>query len=145
MPLIEWNNKMSVGIDQIDIQHKKLVQIINNLHDALKNDSFEEVLRPVFMELIDYTKTHFSTEEDIMEKAGYKDLEHHRKQHTMFVAKMMKMKNRCYQGKEEISVELISFLSSWIIGHILHSDKDYVETVRNSDWYKNYGKSLVVQ
>jgi len=141
MPLIEWNNKMSVGVEEIDVQHKKLVEIINDLHDALKNNSYAEVLKPIFVELVEYTKTHFSTEEAIMEKAGYEDLENHKKQHQRFVAKMERMKNRCYQGKEEISVELSSFLSSWMIGHILHSDKEYSDTVVSSDWFKNHGQS----
>jgi hemerythrin len=141
MPLIQWNNKMSVGLEEIDTQHKKLVDIINKLHDALKTNSYEKELKTIFTELIDYTKYHFSTEEQILEKAEYKDLENHKIQHKKFVTKMLRMKDRCYQGKEEISVELSSFLSSWMIGHILHSDKDYTETVINSDWYKNYRKS----
>lgn len=142
MPLIEWNNsKMSVGVDEIDTQHKKLVGIINKLHDALKTNSYAEVIKPIFTELIDYTKTHFSAEEEMMERVGFEDLEAHKKQHKKFVTKMLRLKDRCYQGKEEISVELSSFLSSWMIGHILHSDKDYTETVVNSDWYKIYGKS----
>ena len=76
-----------------------------------------------------------------MEKAGYEELENHKKQHKRFVAKMMRMQDRCYQGKEEISVELSSFLSGWMIGHILHSDKDYSETVVGSDWFKSHGNS----
>ena len=141
MPLIDWTDKMSVGVEEIDEQHKKLVGIINHLHDSLKTNSFKEELKIIFMELIDYTKYHFEAEEKIMEEAGYEDLEAHKKQHQKFVNKLLRMKDRCYMGKEEISVELSSFLSSWMIGHILRSDKDYTEVVLNSDWYKNQNKS----
>jgi hemerythrin len=141
MPLIDWTDKMSVGVEEIDEQHKKLVGIINHLHDSLKTNSFKEELKIIFMELIDYTKYHFEAEEKIMEEAGYEDLEAHKKQHQKFVNKLLRMKDRCYMGKEEISVELSSFLSSWMLGHILRSDKDYTEVVLNSDWYKNQNKS----
>jgi hemerythrin len=141
MPLIDWTDKMSVGVEEIDEQHKKLVGIINHLHDSLKTNSFKEELKIIFMELIDYTKYHFEAEEKIMEEAGYEDLESHKKQHQKFVNKLLRMKDRCYMGKEEISVELSSFLSSWMLGHILRSDKDYTEVVLNSDWYKNQNKS----
>ena len=141
MPLIDWTDKMSVGVEEIDSQHKKLVDVINLLHDSLKTNSFKEELKTIFAELIDYTKYHFTTEEKIMEEAGYEDLEVHKKQHQKFVNKLLRMKERCYMGEKEISVELSSFLSGWMIGHILHSDKNYKEVVLNSDWYKNYGKS----
>ncbi len=141
MPLIDWTDKMSVGVEEIDEQHKKLVGIINHLHDSLKTNSYKEELKIIFMELIDYTKYHFEAEEKIMAEAGYEDLESHKKQHQKFVNKLLRMKDRCYMGKEEISVELSSFLSSWMLGHILRSDKDYTEVVLNSDWYKNQNKS----
>lgn len=141
MPLIDWTDKMSVGVDEIDSQHKKLVDIINHLHDSLKTNTVREELKTIYMELIDYTKYHFSAEEKIMEEAGYEDLEAHKKQHKKFVNKLSRMKERCYLGKEEISVELSSFLSGWMIGHIMHSDKDYKDVVQSSDWFKNHAKS----
>ena len=141
MPLIDWNSKMGLGVEEIDEQHKKLVDIVNELHDALKNNSYEEELMTIFGELVDYTKYHFSEEEQMMEKAGYEDLESHKKQHVRFVEKLNRLRNRVYEGKKEISIELSTFLSNWLIGHILHSDKDYSETIISSDWYRNYGKS----
>ena len=141
MPLVEWNDKMNVGVGIIDSQHKKLVEIVNKLHDSLKNNSFETEIRPIYASLIDYTKYHFEAEEGIMEKAGYEDLEAHKKQHKGFVDKLVRFKSRCHQGREEIAVELSSFLSNWLISHILHSDKDYIDTIVNSDWYKNHRKS----
>ncbi len=141
MPLIDWTERMNIGIEEIDVQHKKLVDIINQLHDSLKSNTFKEELKIIFTELIDYTKYHFSTEEKIMEEAGYEDLEPHKKQHQKFVNKLLRMKDRCYLGKEEISVELSSFLSSWMIGHILRSDKEYQEVVLASEWYKTHSKS----
>ncbi len=141
MPLIDWSEKMSVGIEEIDVQHKKLVDIINHLHDLLKTNSYGNELRAIFNELIDYTKYHFASEEKIMEEAGYEDLEVHKKQHKKFVNQLLRKKDRCNLGKREIAVELSSFLSGWMIGHILHSDKEYRDVVLKSDWYKNHAKS----
>ena len=76
-----------------------------------------------------------------MEEAGYGNLEAHKNQHQKFVNKLLRMRDRCYMGKKEISVELSSFLSGWMIGHILRSNKDYSEVVKKSNWFKEHGKS----
>ncbi len=141
MAFIDWSSKMSVGIEEIDIQHKKLIQIINEIHEMLKTNSFEEKLDSVFNKLIMYTIYHFRTEEAYMEMVNYTNLESHKKQHEKFVNKLKRLKSRCYQGREGIVVELSSFLSGWMISHILHSDKDYTEAMKKSEQHEELKKS----
>ena len=141
MPLLEWNNKYSVKVERIDAQHKNLIEIINNLHDSLRENTFHEELRKIYSELVEYTEYHFTTEEMYLEKAGYEDLENHKKQHARFVKKLKRLQSRCNEGKEAIAVELSGFLSNWIIEHILHSDMEYSDVVTNSKWYTKHKKS----
>ncbi len=126
MALLEWSDKLSVNVDEIDAQHKKLIDLINRLNDAWKNDFKREDVRSVFMELIDYTKYHFSSEEKYMEENGYPDLEAHKKQHEKFVKKLQNLQSKCSYNSKEVYTDLLSFLSNWIVVHIMHSDQEYV-------------------
>ncbi len=126
MALLEWSDKLSVNVDEIDAQHKKLIELINRLNDAWKNDFKREDVRSVFMELIDYTKYHFSSEEKYMEENGYPDLEAHKKQHEKFVKKLQNLQSKCSYNSKEVYTDLLSFLSNWIVVHIMHSDQEYV-------------------
>ncbi|GBD90056.1 bacteriohemerythrin [bacterium BMS3Abin04] len=124
--LLEWSEKLSVKVEEIDSQHKKLIKIINNLNDAWKNDFKFEEFKNVFLDLIDYTEYHFRSEEKYMEKYNYPKLEIHRKQHRAFVDRLMKLKEKCSYNKKEAYTDLLSFLSNWIVVHIMNSDREYV-------------------
>lgn len=141
MSFIEWNTKMSVNVEEIDIQHKNLVNIINEIYDMMKQNSFEDQLKEVFNRLVLYTIYHFKTEEAYMEMVNYDGLEKHIKEHQKFVNRLKRLKSRCHQGKQEILVELSSFLSGWMISHILHSDKKYSEVMLKPEWLPAHKKS----
>ncbi len=126
MALLEWSDKLSVNIDEIDAQHKKLIELINRLNDAWKEDFKREDVRSVFMELIEYTKYHFTSEEKYMEKINYPGLEAHKKQHAAFVNKLKNLQAKCSYNSREVYTDLLSFLSNWIVVHIMHSDQEYV-------------------
>ncbi|KJU82799.1 hemerythrin-like, metal-binding domain protein, partial [Candidatus Magnetobacterium bavaricum] len=66
MPFIVWNDNIGLGIREIDDQHKALIDIINNLFDAMSAKRANEILSGIFKELIDYTRYHFSAEEGLM-------------------------------------------------------------------------------
>ncbi len=126
MALLEWSDKLSVHVDEIDAQHKKLIDLINRLNEAWKEEYKPEDVRMVFMELIEYTKYHFTSEEKYMEECNYPDLEVHKKQHATFVNKLKKLQAKCSYNSKEVYTDLLSFLSNWILGHIMHSDQEYV-------------------
>ena len=63
MALIQWNNDLSVNVKEIDTQHQNLIRMINELFDAMKVGKGTEVLGKIFLQLTNYTKTHFQTEE----------------------------------------------------------------------------------
>ena len=72
MSFIKWSEDYSVGIEKIDMQHKKLVSYINELHDAMKDGQSNSVIGDILNKLVKYTKEHFSTEEEYMQKYNYK-------------------------------------------------------------------------
>jgi hemerythrin len=125
MPLLNWNESYSVKIAQIDSQHKKLVDIINNLHDSMKAGKSKEVLGKILNQLIDYTANHFKTEEDLFDKYGYPDKIAHKRQHGDLVDQVLKFKANYESGKSVLSIDLMNFLKEWLIQHMSGSDKKY--------------------
>ena len=71
MALIKWTSALSVAVPEIDLQHQKLVSLINQLHESMLSGKGREVLGGVLNELIDYTKRHFADEEELMRRHNY--------------------------------------------------------------------------
>ena len=122
---LQWNDAYSVQIDTIDHQHQRLFRIINELGLAAEQGKAKEALRGALVELIDYTKEHFATEEELFRKHGYPQTAAHKKEHDAFVDKVSEFKERFDQGKLTLTVEVRLFLSDWLVNHIKKSDRQY--------------------
>lgn len=127
MALIQWDDSLSIDVAVIDTQHRKLIDIINGLHEAMTQGKGKEVVEKVLNELISYTKTHFSTEERYFAQFGYADAPNHMKNHAEFIGKVADFKEKFDAGKLGISLEIMNFLSSWLQKHIKGTDKQYVQ------------------
>jgi hemerythrin len=125
MPLINWDDSYSVGIKKIDEQHKVLVKLVNELHDAMSQGAATSVLSKVLGSLVDYTIIHFSTEEELMRSYSYPDLDKHKVEHDKLTGQVKDFQQKFLSGKSTITYELMDFLSDWLINHILDTDKKY--------------------
>ncbi len=125
MPLLNWKEDYSVKIKEVDEQHKKLIGLINDLHDAMTQKKAKEVLGDVLRKLADYTVFHFSMEERLMKSNGYPEYDDHREKHQKMTAKVMSLQNELKQGKITLSMEVMDFLKNWLDKHILGTDKKY--------------------
>jgi hemerythrin len=128
MAYIDWNGSLDTGIDVIDNQHRRIVDYINKLEDTSRNHSMEEVA-VVLDELVDYTLSHFTFEESLMEEAGYPFIKAHKRVHELFIRRVGDYMKRFKMG-EDISQELHNTLKAWLINHIRNDDNDYAEIVR---------------
>ena len=82
MAIIKWEQNLSVGVDKFDTHHKKLVDLINKLHDAMSTGKGAETIGSVLDDLIKYTQYHFAEEEKLMTLHKYPDLEKHKAEHV---------------------------------------------------------------
>ncbi len=123
MALINWSNDYSVKVKSIDNQHMKLVELINVLHSAMKEGRGKEVLGKVINELIEYTQTHFSHEEELMKKYSYPEYAKHKSIHDDLVKQVTELDNNVKAGKAVISQEVLNFLKNWLVNHIVEKDK----------------------
>ncbi|OGV89572.1 MAG: hemerythrin [Melioribacter sp. RIFOXYB12_FULL_38_5] len=125
MALINWNETYSVKVKEIDVQHKKLVNIINELHDKMKEGKGKEVVEKLLAELLDYTVFHFSFEEKLLNINNYPDHKTHAKLHADLMEQVQVFRNKVKSGNSLLSLELMNFLKKWLVEHILDSDKKY--------------------
>ncbi len=127
MSLFYWEEKYSVNVKEIDEQHKKLINILGDLHTAMLGAKAMDILEKILKELIDYTDYHFKTEEKFMTQYNYPQYKEHKESHDDFTKKVSDFYTDFKQGKKFISVELLFFLKDWLINHILGEDKRYSE------------------
>jgi hemerythrin len=125
MAFIEWNNSFSVGVSEIDLQHQKLVGIINDLHDAMLQGKGKAVLEEIIRGLVDYAGAHFLTEETYFDQFRYPDAGSHKEEHSAFTQKVAEFKDGFDAGKLALSITVMDFLSSWLRNHIMVADKKY--------------------
>lgn len=125
MGFINWDNSYSVGVRLIDNQHKRLIDIINELNDAMGAGKGKDSLGKVLHELIQYVNTHFKTEEEHMVKYLYPDYETHRYEHEKLTDQVKRFYDDFNSGKAVLTVQIMNFLRNWLLDHILVRDKKF--------------------
>lgn len=125
MALVDWSERLLTNVKQCDDQHKKLVNLVNDLHTAMTGGKGKEILGKILAELVSYTDYHFKTEEQLFAKYGYPEAQKHKLEHDELTRKAKDLKERFDKGQVTISIEVMNFLSNWLKDHILGSDKKY--------------------
>ena len=125
MALIDWSPSYSVKVAKFDQQHKKLVDLINQLHDAMKSGQGTTAIGVVLQSLIAYTGTHFSEEIKLMQTHGYPDLAKHQAEHEKFVKQVIEFQQKFQDGGAMLTMSVLSFLKDWLVKHIQGEDKKY--------------------
>lgn len=125
IPLMTWDDALSVRIDAIDEQHKKLIDLLNRLHQSKATKGGDATIRKILKELIDYTVYHFAFEEKLFDKYGYKQAVEHKKSHRMLESQVLEFAKAFEAGSASLSADLFLFLRGWLNGHIRGSDRQY--------------------
>ena len=120
-----WKDEYSVGIEEMDNDHKKLLSLINQLQTAVHYYTGKEFEEKALDELVDYTKTHFKKEEKLMEDNAYADLEAHKIQHQQFIDKVNHFVEQYKNNSDITIIDTLKFLKEWLINHINGTDKEY--------------------
>jgi hemerythrin len=140
MPYWEWSDALSVGVDEIDRQHKRIVDFINQLDNAIHSKDRDKI-NEIITGLTDYTLVHFEFEEDLMHKMGYPLIAEHSKTHVSFKDRMVDYQKR-YNNGEDISRKLLTDLRIWLTNHIKKDDQDYAPELRKVDHKGWWDKAL---
>ncbi|MFC1844247.1 bacteriohemerythrin [Thermodesulfobacteriota bacterium] len=124
MPTIEWKKEYSVNVRKIDKQHKKIISILN---DILNSDFQEKPQKKekIIGDLINYIKTHFSTEEEYLREHNYPNYHAHKLEHEKFTVKICEYQKDYLLNKTLPVTNLFNFVWDWFAEHVLVTDKKY--------------------
>ncbi len=133
MALFSWNDSYSVKVTELDNQHKKLIDIINELHQAMLDKKAKDALEKIIGELMNYTINHFSFEEKYFAQYSFPGEAAHKKEHKNFLDKVTQFGKDFDEGKLMLSMEILNFLKEWLVNHIKGTDQNY------SDFFNEKG------
>ena len=120
--LIEWSDDLSIGISEIDTEHRQLIEFANDFHEAvLTNDSQQGILEAL-NKILDYAEQHFENEEIIMERVEFPGIDEHREAHAVLLAQLSVLITDFQQGNIEEYQSISDFLQDWILQHLNKED-----------------------
>ncbi len=119
-----WDKALSVQIEEIDDDHRKLVDLYNILNHSVVEGDATDYIEAVMEELISCTVWHFRHEERLMLKYGYEGFAEHKSEHQGLIESAKELQQKLLQEGKAVSSEDIEFLEHWLIGHILGADMD---------------------
>jgi hemerythrin-like metal-binding protein len=123
---IVWTKKMSVGVEVLDADHKKLIALLNDLHDGIAAGHGTERLERVLDGLVDYVGTHFAHEEEYFAQTGYPGAAEHIQEHRAMTKLLLDVQARYNKGKfEALSLGTMNSLKDWLDEHVQGTDKKY--------------------
>jgi len=129
---MQWKDEYSVGIESLDNDHKKLINLLNQFTTAYDYAMSEDFEREALNDLIAYTKYHFEREEDLLDKHSYIGVEAHKKQHRAMIAQVESFVTLYDDKGHDALAEVSGFLQQWLINHINGTDKEYSQCLSDS-------------
>lgn len=127
MAFIQWDKSFSVGTTALDADHRRLIEILNRIHDAWQTDPSKVELDQLFDELLDYTDGHFNREESKLAARDYPGLASHQIQHDRLRETVLAFRARHLAGNtpDALTEDMTNFLKTWLMDHILVEDMKY--------------------
>ena len=121
----KWQDSYTVKVRAMDAQHKKLFELLNELRCAIVQGRSEQVSGKVITRLLEYTATHFSEEERLLEEYKFPGLSTHRGEHRVLKEKVEQFKREYDAGNFLIATDLERFLQRWLAHHSQSIDQRY--------------------
>lgn len=129
MAFMQWTEDLSVQIESVDSQHKRLLTIINNLYDSMQVGKANDVMRKILVDLATYTREHFSHEERLFSQYAYPGAAGHQKSHSVLIGQLKDLQDQM-EHRQPVSIKTFSFLKKWLTEHIMKEDRQYAEFLR---------------
>jgi hemerythrin-like metal-binding protein len=120
-------------VSEIDQQHQELVNLLNRLNDAVKNNESREDIYRIIDDVIAFTRLHFATEEQLMIQSGYTDIEWHKDKHKQLIQDALHLKGKLDYVGEQLFTE---WFNHWpfanVLAHIQYADKQIEDHIIQS-------------
>jgi len=131
--VLKWDQKLSVGVESMDLQHRYFIDLLNRLVLELEGSDTEYQVR-LIDELSGYAKQHFISEENIMYKLSYPDLKEHTESHQLLLERLNGQIGLYLLGMLDAG-EIAHYLSKWLAQHVVKEDRkfgDFIAEVKTS-------------
>lgn len=130
MPLLNWNGQLKLGHAQIDADHKKMVELLNRMHDAAATDKGPKVCSLILSDLIAYSRSHFALEEQLMVLERYPQREQHQAEHEALIRDVVELRVQLDRGTTVPGPALFEHLKDWVASHITGADRELVAALK---------------
>ena len=124
---IKWKDEYSVGIEEIDEQHRYFITLLNDLYDAVCSNRGRQELKDLFQKLSDYAEKHFATEEKYFDEFHYEGAAEHKMKHQEMRDEIKKIKNQEEGNEIDFYGNIVYFLKDWLEDHLEKMDQKYEE------------------
>ena len=122
MPIATWRDEYNINVEEIDTQHKELLELVNKLHASVEACIDKNELKEMLIDLAEFTRMHFSTEEKYMKKYDYPGLKKHHKEHKILLKHMGDLIKMVSSGKYPTFYSDYDVSTDWALIHIADSD-----------------------
>ena len=122
---MSWTVELSVNIESIDAQHRRLVDLLTEMHDAAEQGAGKETIGKILTEGLRLTAEHFKYEERLMREHGYASYESHKKEHEQLITSVKEMARLLAAGKRVNLNDVEAYLKDWWLNHIKNVDKAF--------------------
>ena len=123
---LAWKDEYSVGVVEIDTQHKQLFSIINDLATLINTSPSKESIGTIVNQILEYKKEHFATEEKYFEQFQYDGAAEHIRQHQLFTKTITSLVEKYKDDSLTFAFALVDYLEDWLISHLQTYDRKYV-------------------
>lgn len=125
--LLEWNDDLTLGIQEIDQQHEQLISLANQILDGFKHEKSKKEIKDALRNFIDFTSYHFGTEEEYFAQSNYTKSKEHILEHKAFIKKLKAFQTEYSSNKKTKGGDISTYILSWISNHINIEDRLYIE------------------
>ncbi|MBN1971966.1 MAG: hemerythrin family protein [Candidatus Delongbacteria bacterium] len=131
MDTILWEKEYVLGYENLDEQHKSIIELYNDIAIRATNGFNTSMIINSVKNLLDYAQMDFSTEERLMILNNYPNFKSHRNEHDFFIRRVEEYLDLLEVDYDSVAVEMIYFMREWITNHFLNSDKELVSELPN--------------
>ncbi len=123
MPRLDWHDVFNINVAKIDEQHRKQLEMAQSVHDALHEGDRPDELLNKLDELLQFTRMHFAYEETLMAEHGYPGTEDHRREHTVLLNRVEKLREALASGRTLMYTTDLDVSDDWVLAHIDDADR----------------------
>jgi len=133
MAIAKWSDELTTGVFEVDNQHKQLIKMINDLHEALSQGKGKDITEEAINFLSNYVAEHFQAEEKLMLKHGYVGFVAHKREHEKFIMDFTDLVKEYYStgSASFFAITLQKSIVQWLVNHIMKVDKAMAKFVIN--------------